>query len=100
MKVSLSLPRRIFKIQNTHTCFFRPRLLEPADLAAGLTPIDTISLVVGIMPRRRGNFCGGRLRVLKIPRMAERVMPARVIGVRILRLDASRTYRPAWAPLS
>src|SRR5205823_5895874 len=89
-----------FKIRNTHTCFSEPRPLEPADSGAGLTPINIISLVVGIMPTHRRNFCDAHWRVWKIPRTAEQLMRARLIGVRILRPDVLRTYRQDWQLLS
>ena len=99
-KTLLSSPKAIFKIRNTHTCFCRLRLPEQAALGAGLTPINIISPAAGITPRHQGNFCGALLRTWKIPRMAARLMRARLIGVRILRPGVLRTYRQDWQPRS
>jgi hypothetical protein len=79
MKTSLSSPKPTFKIRNTHTYFCRPSPPEQADSGAGLTPINIISLVVGITPRHPENFCGAHLRVWKIPRMTGRLMRSRLI---------------------
>ncbi len=95
-KTSLSSPKPIFKIRNTHTCFYRPRLLEQAALGVDLIPINIILPAAGIIMRRRGNFYGAPLRAWKIPRMAARLMRARSIGVHILRPDVLQTYRQGW----
>jgi hypothetical protein len=97
-KTSLSLPRPISRTRSTHICFYQRHHLAQAVLGAGLTPIDTISRVVGITPTHRRSFCDALLRAWKILRMAARSMRVRLIGDHIRPPDELRTYRQDWLP--